>query len=103
MPYWQLFYHIIWTTKHRLPLLSPEVEPVIYGYVRGKAIGLGATVFALNGVADHVHLVAAIPSRIAVSRFIGQVKAVAINPTHSLAARLIIDYNRVVAVQWVKG
>ena len=77
MPYWQLFYHVVWTTKNRLPLLTPEVKPVIYGFLRSKAIGLGATLFALNGVTDHVHMVAAIPPRIAVAKFIGQVKAVA--------------------------
>ena len=57
MPYWQLFYHIVWSTKNREPLLTPEIEPIIYGYLRAKAIGLGAVVFALNGVLDHVHLV----------------------------------------------
>ena len=77
MPYCQLFYHIVWSTKGREPRLTAEVEPVIHGYLRSKAIGLGATVFALNGVADHVHLVVTIPPKIAVSRFIGQVKAVA--------------------------
>jgi putative transposase len=77
MPYWQLFYHIVWATKKRTPLLTPDVEPIIYGFLRSKAIGLGATVFALNGVADHVHIVVAIPPKIAVAKFIGQVKAVA--------------------------
>jgi REP element-mobilizing transposase RayT len=77
MPYWQLFYHIVWSTKDRLPLLTPEVESVIYGFLRSKAIGLGATLFALNGTVDHVHMVAAIAPAIAVSKFIGQVKAVA--------------------------
>ena len=77
MPYCQLFYHVVWSTKHRRPLLTPEIEPIIHDYVRTKAIGLGATVFALNGVADHVHLVASIPPKIAVSKFIGQIKAVA--------------------------
>jgi len=77
MPYWQLFYHIVWSTKNREPLLTPKVEPVIHGFLRSKAIGLGATVFALNGIEDHVHLVAAIPPKIAVAKFIGQVKAVA--------------------------
>jgi putative transposase len=77
MPYWQLFYHVIWSTKNREPLLTPDVEPVIYGLVRSKAIGLEAVVFALNGAVDHVHLVAAIPPKIAVAKFIGQVKAVA--------------------------
>lgn len=77
MPYWQLFYHIVWTTKNRLPLLTPDVEPVVYEFLRVKAVGLGAKVFALNGVSDHVHLVASIPPKIAVAKFIGQVKAVA--------------------------
>ena len=77
MPYWQLFYHCIWSTKNREPYLTSSVEPIIYGFLRGKAIGLGATVFALNGVEDHVHMVVAIPPKIAVAKFIGQVKAVA--------------------------
>ena len=77
MPYWQLFYHIVWSTKNREPLLTPDVEPVLYGFLRSKAIGLDAVVFALNGTVDHVHLVAAIPPKIAVAKFVGQVKAVA--------------------------
>ncbi len=77
MPYWQLFYHIVWSTKNREPLLTPDVEPIIHGYLRAKAIALDAVVFALNGVLDHVHLVVAIPPAIAVAKFIGQIKAVA--------------------------
>jgi putative transposase len=77
MPYWQLFYHIVWPTKDRLPLLTMDVETRIHDLLRGKAIGLGATVFALNGVLDHVHMVVAIPPKIAVAKFIGQIKAVA--------------------------
>jgi len=77
MPYCQLFYHLVWSTKDRQPLLTSEVEPVIHNYLRAKAIGLGGTVFALNGIEDHVHLVVSIPPKIAVARFIGQTKAVA--------------------------
>jgi putative transposase len=77
MPYWQLFYHMVWATKNRLPLLTPDIEAVIHEILRGKAIGLGATVFALNGVLDHVHMVVAIPPKIAVATFVGQIKAVA--------------------------
>jgi REP element-mobilizing transposase RayT len=77
MPYWQLFYHIVWATKNREPLLIPQVEPVIHGYLHNKAIDLEATVYALNGYLDHVHIVASIPPKIAVSKFVGQIKAVA--------------------------
>jgi REP element-mobilizing transposase RayT len=77
MPYGQLFYHIIWSTKNRLPLLTPDIEPIIYGYLRSKAIALEARVFTLNGTPDHVHLVVSIPPKIPLAKFIGQVKAVA--------------------------
>src|SRR6266853_349507 len=77
MPYWQLFYHITWATKNRAPLLTPEAEPLIYEFLKKKAIGLEGTGFALNGTTDHIHLIVAIPPKIAVATFIGQVKAVA--------------------------
>ncbi len=77
MPYYQLFYHLVWSTKDRQPLLTDEVEPIIHGLLRAKATGLGAIVFALDGVEDHVHLVVSIPPAMAVARFVGQVKAVA--------------------------
>ncbi len=77
MPYWQLFYHIVWSTKDRLPLLTPDVEMIIFDLLRSKSIGLGATVFSLNGVLDHVHMIAAVPPKIALAKFIGQIKAVA--------------------------
>ena len=77
MPYFQLFYHLVWATKNREPLLTPNIEPVIYGFLRSKAIGLGGILFALNGILDHVHMVVAIPPAIAVAKFVGQVKAVA--------------------------
>ena len=76
MPYWQLFYHLVWSTKHREPLITPDVESIIYELLRTKAIGLGATVFAINGMSDHTHVVAAIPPKIAVARFVGQTKGV---------------------------
>jgi len=77
MPYWQLYYHIVWATKNREPLLTPQVEPLVHEYLRNKALNLEARVYALNGYLNHVHMVVSIPPKIAVAKFIGQVKAVA--------------------------
>jgi putative transposase len=74
MPYWRTFYHIVWTTKHRAPLITPDMEMVIFPSVTHRAQELGAVVYALNGVADHVHLVAAIPPRLAVAQCVGELK-----------------------------
>lgn len=76
MPFWKLFYHIVWSTKVRLPFLTPENEPVIFEHIRHKARTLKAHVFALNGWVDHVHLAVSIPPRLSVAQFVGQVKGV---------------------------
>lgn len=76
MSYWTLFYHVVRATKDRQPLLSAEVEIEVFHLITSKATGLGAHVFALNGMPDHVHLVVSIPPSIAISKFVGQVKAV---------------------------
>lgn len=30
MPYWRLYYHFVWATKKRLPLITPEVEGTLF-------------------------------------------------------------------------
>ena len=77
MPYWQLFYHLVWSTKNREPLLTLQTEKHIYGFLTSKAVGLNGVVYTVGGTADHVHMVVAIPPAISVAQFIGQVKGIA--------------------------
>jgi len=77
MPYWQLFYHLVWSTKNRQPLLTSSVERHIHGYLASKAVGLNGVVYAIGGTVDHIHMVVSIPPAISVSKFVGQVKGVA--------------------------
>lgn len=46
-------------------------------FLQAKASNLGAQIFAINGIADHVHLVVSIPPSVAVATFVGQVKGAA--------------------------
>jgi putative transposase len=75
MPYWQLYYHIVWATKERSPLVTPEAEPVIYEFIRHKVLDLEGSLWALNGMPDHVHLVVSIPPKLAVAEFVGRIKS----------------------------
>ena len=74
MPHSRLYYHIIWGTKNREPTITSKIEPLLFDFIRSKAIGLGGYVYALNGTADHVHLVAHIPRTITVSQYVGKIK-----------------------------
>ena len=71
MPYCQRFYHLVWSTKDREPLLEPEIEESILGFLKAKATGLGAVLYALGGTEDHVHMVVSIPPSIAVAKIRG--------------------------------
>ncbi|MEM7336333.1 MAG: IS200/IS605 family transposase [Chloroflexota bacterium] len=74
MPFYQLYYHLVWCTKNRSPSITPEIETIIYSYLKFKAMNLGGIVHALNGIEDHVHMVVTIPPKISVAKFVGQVK-----------------------------
>ena len=77
MAYTKLFYHIVWSTKNRDPIITSEIEHQLHSYIAKKAISLKGIVYAINGTNDHIHLAVSIPPSISISKFIGQIKAVA--------------------------
>ena len=68
------FHHFVWATRKREPFITPEVERVLYRYVRHRCKDLRVTVHALNGMPDHVHLVATLPASLAPADFMETVK-----------------------------
>lgn len=73
-PFSRLYYHFVWTTRDREPIIDPEWEGLLYDAIRTKCKELGGEVYALGGIQDHVHLAASVPPKIALSTFIGDVK-----------------------------
>ena len=67
MSFWRTYYHIIWTTKYRQPLISNQIEQSLYNYMIQRAAETEVYVYALNGWNDHVHLLATIPPKQAVA------------------------------------
>jgi putative transposase len=74
MPYWKLYYHFVFGTKHRLPLIAPTLAPELYRVMAAKVQSLGGFVHAIGGVEDHAHLAASVPPKLAPAKFIGDVK-----------------------------
>lgn len=87
MPYCRLFYHFVWTTKARLPLITDDNREQLYAAIVAKVETLDGIVHALNGMAEHVHLVATVPPNVPLATFIGQIKG---SSSH-LASRLRPD------------
>jgi putative transposase len=74
MPYWKLYYHFVWSTKGRLPLILPAFEDDLYRVIAAKVIKMDGSVHAIGGVEDHIHLAVSVPPKLALARFVGEVK-----------------------------
>ena len=82
MPYWRLHYHLVWGTRERVPLITPNVELVIHQTVFAKARELGLVLHAVDGVSDHVHVVVSIPPTRCVAEIVKQVKGASSRAVH---------------------
>jgi putative transposase len=74
MPFTRLFYHLVWSTKNRLPLIKPEIEARLSAYLCQKADELECRVFAINGWNDHIHLIMEIPPKLSVTEVVKRLK-----------------------------
>jgi putative transposase len=90
MPNSGLFYHFVWSTKHRQPLLNDSNRKIVYKSIIAKAVELGSMVLEIRAVEDHIHLLVSAPPTIAPSKIIGQIKGVS---SHLLRKLGWIDFS----------
>lgn len=74
MTFWRLYYHIVWSTKGREPLISPEIEARLFAYLVKKASELEVFVYAINGWNDHIHVIVSIPPKVSVAELVKHLK-----------------------------
>lgn len=96
MSFWRAYYHLVWATRDRLRLIEPEIEARLYAYLVRKAAELGVYVYAINGVEDHVHLVTAIPPKLAASDVVKRLKGAS---PHYVNHNIDLDYT----FAWQRG
>lgn len=52
----QNFYHTVFSTKQRAPLITPEIEERLFSFLGGIVRDLRCRLLAANGMPDHIHL-----------------------------------------------
>ena len=65
--YARLLLHLVFSTKGRRPLLDGALLERLVPYLGGVAKGVGASMLAANGAADHLHVLAGLPTSLAVA------------------------------------
>ena len=74
MSFWRIYYHIVWGTKGRQPLITPEMEAFLAAHFHRKADESGMRIFALNGWTDHVHMIVSIPPKLSIAEAVKSFK-----------------------------
>lgn len=59
--------HAVFSTKDRAPLLNAELTEKLFPYMIGILRELKAKTLAINGVADHVHLLFVLPPSLSIA------------------------------------
>ena len=69
----KILVHIVFSTKDRIRIIHPDIEPQLFGYIRGVIENNGGRLIVAGGDADHSHILASI-GRVNIAELIGDIK-----------------------------
>src|SRR4051812_16188502 len=69
-----LHYHLVFSTQHREPAITPDIRPRLYEYLGGLVRSEGGMLLLAGGTADHVHLLTRLGQQRAVADILRVVK-----------------------------
>jgi REP-associated tyrosine transposase len=72
--YTQLYYHLVFATKLRHPYITVAVERDLYPFLGGAVRNHGGTALAINGMPEHIHVLARFRAHPSVSQIMKSIK-----------------------------
>ena len=69
------FFHFIWSTKQRVPLISSDIQPRLYQYMGAIIRNHSGKLLEVGGMPDHVHLLVELSNLDKFSHFVRDLKA----------------------------
>ena len=54
--YYEIYFHLVWSTKKRIPMLNDEIEKKVKEYIKSKCKDMEIELLEINGTEDHLHL-----------------------------------------------
>ena len=92
--YSEINLHLVWHVKSSLPVITPEIEPRLYKYIRSYALQSSGVIFhEIGGTETHVHLAVTIPPTVLISDWLGRLKGASSHfVNHQLANRKLLDW-----------
>lgn len=72
--YTQILYHVVFSTKDRMPSLKAEHREKLFRYIWGIHQKLDCHLHRINGVEDHLHILMALHPSLALADYIQKIK-----------------------------
>ncbi|MFZ1320855.1 MAG: IS200/IS605 family transposase [Ignavibacteria bacterium] len=69
------YIHIVFSTKHREPLIHPPVEAELHAYLGGICKNLECQPIKVGGYTDHIHILCMLSKKIALMKLLEEVKS----------------------------
>lgn len=69
-----VYVHVVFSTKQRMPFLTPELRAQLYPYLGGTALGAGTKVLAVGGMPDHVHMLVSFGREVTIAETVKTLK-----------------------------
>jgi REP element-mobilizing transposase RayT len=71
---YQVWLHTVFTTKDRQPLITPDLEEVLYPFLYDEFSELDCKLNIVNGLADHIHCLFMLNGKHSLSAVMKQIK-----------------------------
>ena len=69
------YLHLVFSTKHRQPLIHPPVEAELHAYLGGICNRLECQCIKVGGYTDHIHILCMLSKKIALMKLVEEVKS----------------------------
>lgn len=90
------YYHIVFSTKHREPVLKKEIQPSLYKMLWNKCIEIKCDPIMINGIEDHVHILMHANPLVSISKTLKGIKG-------SSSRWMNENYNFIDSFSWQRG
>ncbi|MGH7596470.1 MAG: IS200/IS605 family transposase [bacterium] len=70
----RILVHVVFSMKHRQPLIKPEIEDELFKYMCGTLREHESPALAINGTEDHVHILISLSRKVALSDLLEEAK-----------------------------
>jgi REP element-mobilizing transposase RayT len=78
--------HIVFSTKGRMKNLADDLQPKLWGYMKGIAKNHGFEAVKIGGVSDHIHALLVVPPAMALAKAVQSIKGCSSKWIHDTGA-----------------